>query len=140
MNRFTHYGSLVVFASCVALAGCAVVSGGLAVGTVDGLDLRSRNIETLDEIISSALDYYSLLKSITRQRRQAELREALGFKAEPQELIDMRITRVRDGRLTAGCALSSIARSRPAPCSLGQDTVSRIERQSPCCSPRSAAT
>lgn len=61
---------------------------GLAVGTVDGMDLRSRNIESLDEIIASALDYYSSLKSITWQRRQAQLREARGLATEPQELID----------------------------------------------------
>lgn len=59
-----------------------------AVGTIDGLDLRSRTIETLDEIKASALDYYSHLKSITRQFRQAQLREASGAKEEPQELID----------------------------------------------------
>jgi len=59
-----------------------------AVGTVDGMDLRSRNIETLDEIKASALDYYANLKSITRQRREAQLREASGIKEEPQELID----------------------------------------------------
>jgi phospholipid-binding lipoprotein MlaA len=59
-----------------------------AVGTIDGMDLRSRNIETLDEIKASALDYYSHLKSITRQLRQAQLREASGAKEEPQELID----------------------------------------------------
>jgi phospholipid-binding lipoprotein MlaA len=61
---------------------------GFAVGTVDGIDLRSRNIESLDEIIASALDYYSSLKSITRQQRQAQLREAQGLQAEPQELVD----------------------------------------------------
>jgi phospholipid-binding lipoprotein MlaA len=61
---------------------------GLAVGMVDGIDLRSRNIESLDEIIASALDYYSLLKSITRQRRLAELHEALGVQPESKELID----------------------------------------------------
>jgi phospholipid-binding lipoprotein MlaA len=70
------------------VTGHAGVVTGLAIGTVDGIDLRSRNIETLDEIIASALDYYSHLKSITRQRRQAQLREAHGLEAEPQELID----------------------------------------------------
>ena len=59
-----------------------------AVGTVDGMDLRARNIETLDEIKASALDYYAHLKSITRQRRAAQLREASGAKEEPQELTD----------------------------------------------------
>jgi phospholipid-binding lipoprotein MlaA len=58
------------------------------VGAVDGMDLRARNIETLDEIKASALDYYSHLKSIMQQRREAQLREARGTKEEPQELID----------------------------------------------------
>jgi phospholipid-binding lipoprotein MlaA len=58
------------------------------VGTVDGMDLRSRNIESLDEIVASSLDYYSNLKSITQQRRRAQLLEARRLKAEPQELID----------------------------------------------------
>ena len=81
VDLFTTPPALVV-------TGHAGIVTGLAFGTVDGIDLRSRNIESLDEIVASALDYYSLLKSITRQRRQAELREALGLKAEPQELID----------------------------------------------------
>jgi phospholipid-binding lipoprotein MlaA len=61
---------------------------GFAVGTVDGIDLRARNIETLDEIKASALDYYAHLKSITRQHRESQLREASGVKEEPQELLD----------------------------------------------------
>jgi phospholipid-binding lipoprotein MlaA len=59
-----------------------------AVGTVDGMDLRSRNIETLDEIKASSLDYYSHLKSIAQQRRKAELRATRGGTQEPTELID----------------------------------------------------
>jgi phospholipid-binding lipoprotein MlaA len=81
VDLFTTPPALVV-------AGHAGLVAGLAVGTADGIDLRSRNIETLDEIVASALDYYSHLKSITRQRRQAELREAHGLPAEPQELVD----------------------------------------------------
>jgi phospholipid-binding lipoprotein MlaA len=64
------------------------VVAGFAVGTVDGIDLRSRNIESLDEIIASALDYYASLKSISWQRRQAQLREGRGQAEEPQELVD----------------------------------------------------
>jgi phospholipid-binding lipoprotein MlaA len=59
-----------------------------SVGTVDGMDLRSRNIETLDEIKASALDYYTHLKSISWQHREAQLHEAGQVKEEPQELID----------------------------------------------------
>jgi phospholipid-binding lipoprotein MlaA len=72
----------------LVVTGHAGTVAGFAVGTVDGIDLRSRNIESLDEIIASALDYYSHLKSIARQRRQAQLREARGLEAEPQELVD----------------------------------------------------
>jgi phospholipid-binding lipoprotein MlaA len=81
VDLFTTPPALVV-------TGHAGVVTGLAVGTVDGIDLRSRNIESLDEIIASALDYYSHLKSITRQRRQVQLREARGLEAEAEELID----------------------------------------------------
>jgi len=68
--------------------GHAGVVIGCAVGTVDGMDLRSRNIESLDEIKASSLDYYSHLKSIAQQRREAELRPARGGAQEPPELID----------------------------------------------------
>ena len=60
----------------------------IVVGTVDGMDLRARNIETLDEIKASALDYYTHMKSIVRQHRDAQLRDARGVKEEPQELTD----------------------------------------------------
>ena len=57
-------------------------------GVFDGVDLRSRNIETFDAIRASALDPYSHLKSVTRQYRAAQLREARGLEAAPAELID----------------------------------------------------
>ena len=81
VDLFTTPPALVV-------TGHAGVVTGFVVGTVDGMDLRSRNIESLDEIVAGALDYYASLKSITRQRREAQLREAKGLEAEPQELVD----------------------------------------------------
>ena len=60
----------------------------LSVGTVDGIDLRSRNIETLDAIEANALDFYAQLRSITRQRREAQLRAARGLDDTPLELSD----------------------------------------------------
>jgi phospholipid-binding lipoprotein MlaA len=72
----------------VFVPGHAGVVTGFVVGSVDGMDLRSRNIETLDEIIASSLDYYSHLKSIAQQHREAELREARGGPQQPPELID----------------------------------------------------
>ena len=61
---------------------------GAALGIVDGIDLRSRNIETLDEIKASALDPYAHLKSIFRQYRATQLREARGLADVPPELTD----------------------------------------------------
>ena len=81
VDLFTTPPALIV-------TGHAGVVTNMVVGTVDGMDLRSRNIESLDEIIASAVDYYSRLKSISVQHRQAQLREARGLKEEPQELVD----------------------------------------------------
>lgn len=72
----------------VFVPGHAGVVTGLVVGTVDGMDLRSRNIETLDDIMATSLDYYSHLKSIVEQRREAELREGRGESPQPPELTD----------------------------------------------------
>ncbi|MGH8712678.1 MAG: MlaA family lipoprotein [Casimicrobiaceae bacterium] len=41
---------------------------------VSGIDERSRNIETLAEIEKTALDYYATIRSLYRQRREAQIR------------------------------------------------------------------
>jgi phospholipid-binding lipoprotein MlaA len=41
---------------------------------VDMLDLRARNIDTLDEIEKSSLDYYASIRSLYRQTRENEIR------------------------------------------------------------------
>ena len=58
------------------------------VGLVDGIDLRARNIDAIDAIKASSLDYYTHFKSIFRQHRAAALREARGLPETPPELID----------------------------------------------------
>ena len=70
------------------LSGHAGVALNYSVGAVDGVDLRARNIETLEEIKRAALDLYVSLRSLTRQRRAAELREARGVDPTPDELAD----------------------------------------------------
>jgi phospholipid-binding lipoprotein MlaA len=40
----------------------------------EGIDLRSRNIETLDEIERGAIDFYATIRSLYRQRRDDEIR------------------------------------------------------------------
>jgi phospholipid-binding lipoprotein MlaA len=54
----------------------------VGVGIVDGIDLRARNIESLESLEASSLDYYAYFRSITRQHRQATLREAKGLPPE----------------------------------------------------------
>jgi phospholipid-binding lipoprotein MlaA len=61
---------------------------GFGTGVVDGIDLRSRNIGTLEALKASSLDYYTHFRSIWRQHRAAALREARGQKAEPPEVVD----------------------------------------------------
>ena len=41
---------------------------------VSGIDQRARNIETLAEIEKTALDYYATIRSLYRQRREAQIR------------------------------------------------------------------
>jgi len=43
-------------------------------GLVDGIDTRSRYLNTLDRIRSTSLDYYATIRSLSRQRRAAEIR------------------------------------------------------------------
>ena len=59
-----------------------------AVGVVGGIDLRARNMDALDAIKASSLDYYTHFKSIWRQHRAATLREGRGLPPTPPELID----------------------------------------------------
>lgn len=62
------------------------INGGI--DTVDGFDLRARNIETLDEIKKNALDYYAQFRSIARQYREGQLRAARGLAESPDDLVD----------------------------------------------------
>lgn len=51
------------------------------------IDRRARNIDTLDELEKSSLDFYAKIRSITRQRRNAQLGikedESLDYLADP---------------------------------------------------------
>ena len=66
-------------ANPVALAGGYVIGRtvngllGIGRGTLGGLDLRAENIETLDALRADSLDFYARLRSVVRQRRDAEL-------------------------------------------------------------------
>jgi len=45
---------------------------------VDGVDLRERNIETLDDLRRNSLDFYAQLRSVFRQHRKAQLEGGQG--------------------------------------------------------------
>lgn len=45
-------------------------------GALKGLDLRARNLDTLDEIKRDAIDYYARLRSLYTQRRAEQIRNA----------------------------------------------------------------
>ena len=46
----------------------------VARSATSGIDERSRNIETLADIEKTSLDYYATIRSLYRQRRQAQIR------------------------------------------------------------------
>jgi phospholipid-binding lipoprotein MlaA len=54
----------------------------------DGVDTRARNIEGLDVIEKASLDFYSQLKSIVRQRRDAELSVVRPVTPRPGDELD----------------------------------------------------
>lgn len=60
----------------------------IGLGIIGGIDERARNVETIDTIRKSALDLYTHFRSLWRQHRRAQLREARGEQPELQELED----------------------------------------------------
>ena len=50
---------------------------------VEGIDLRSRNIDILDRIESTSLDFYATIRSLYNQRRAAEIRHEAPPEAAP---------------------------------------------------------
>lgn len=61
-------------------------NSGLYRWVVTGIDERSRNIESFDEIQKNAIDLYAQLRSLWRQHRAAELRHGEPAPPEDQEL------------------------------------------------------
>jgi phospholipid-binding lipoprotein MlaA len=59
-----------------------------AISLVDGVDLFSRNMDALDALKASSLDYYTHFRSVFRQHRAAVLRDARATPAETPDLTD----------------------------------------------------
>ena len=60
----------------------------VVVGVSGGVDLRARNIESLDAIEASSVDFYAYLRSVWRQNRAATLREAREGATVQEDLVD----------------------------------------------------
>ena len=58
--------------------------GGIVRSGMDGIDLRSRHITDLDQLRRDSIDFYATMRSITRQRRQAEVDR--GQSSGPQDI------------------------------------------------------
>ena len=52
-------------------------------GVLSGIDLRSRNLEILDRIRSTSLDYYATIRSLYDQRRASQIRHEAPPDANP---------------------------------------------------------
>jgi phospholipid-binding lipoprotein MlaA len=52
-------------------------------GVVAGIDLRSRNLDLLDRIRSTSLDYYATIRSLYSQRRASQIRHEAPPEANP---------------------------------------------------------
>ncbi|MDJ0894195.1 MAG: MlaA family lipoprotein [Alphaproteobacteria bacterium] len=59
--------------------GLRLVEGGpIARSVLSALDLRSRNLDALDDIQETSIDYYATVRSLYRQRRQDEINNGVG--------------------------------------------------------------
>jgi phospholipid-binding lipoprotein MlaA len=58
------------------MSGTATVVAGLGRGVSSGVDERARNIDTLDDLQRSSLDFYATLRSVYRQHREGMIEEA----------------------------------------------------------------
>jgi ABC-type transporter lipoprotein component MlaA len=66
--------------------GTDATNSGLYRWIVTGIDERSRNIESFDEIQKNAIDLYAQLRSLWRQHRASELRHGEPAPQEDQDL------------------------------------------------------
>jgi phospholipid-binding lipoprotein MlaA len=89
------------------VTGTAATGWNVGQGVTSGVDLRARNIDTVDALQASSLDNYAQMRSITRQRRIAEVREAKGLANEPEELTDPGAAPTNRLEAASRCAVAS---------------------------------
>jgi phospholipid-binding lipoprotein MlaA len=65
------------------VGGTNALYAGYARGVANGVDDRAGQIDPLDELQKSSLDFYATLRSVYRQHRAFEIAQALGKSEEP---------------------------------------------------------
>ncbi len=108
-------------------------------GTLGGIDMRAENIDTLDILRSDSLDYYARLRSVVRQRRDAELM-VLGRPAEAETLDDPgnAPATLDDPGTGSAPAAAQAAPARPAPPGVPREWAARALRQADLATPGEA--
>ncbi len=109
-------------------------------GTLGGIDLRAENLDTLDILRADSLDYYARLRSVVRQRRDAELM-ALGRPSAMEALDDPGHTppALDDPGTTNTPAPAAGPAGQASPPRLPADFVARTLRQADLSRPGEAA-
>jgi phospholipid-binding lipoprotein MlaA len=74
--------------------------GSLARGAVSGVDTRERNIETLADLERNSVDFYATIRSIYRQRREAEIRNGAPSSNYPAPSLSQQLSAEQAGAKT----------------------------------------
>lgn len=65
-------------------SGAAVDAANWGRRAINGIDERARNLDTVDELQRNAIDFYAVMRSVSRQRRAQQLRHG-----EPAPILDL---------------------------------------------------
>jgi phospholipid-binding lipoprotein MlaA len=74
--------------------------GSLARGAVSGIDSRERNLETIADLERNSVDFYATIRSIYRQRRDAEIRNGAPSSNYPAPSLSQQLSADRAGAKT----------------------------------------
>ncbi|HEX2115666.1 MAG TPA: MlaA family lipoprotein, partial [Alphaproteobacteria bacterium] len=69
-------------------------------GAVSAIDNRERNIETIADLERNSVDFYATIRSIYRQRREAEIRNGAPGSTYPAPSLSQELSADRTGAKT----------------------------------------
>jgi phospholipid-binding lipoprotein MlaA len=70
---------------------------GLARGVATGIDERERNLETIADLQRNSVDFYATIRSVSRQRRDAEIRNGAPSSNYPAPSLSQQLSADRAG-------------------------------------------